>query len=61
MEKRQFRYPQGFKIEQSNSRVYLPKAGWVNYIKSREIIGKEKNITVSEKCGHFFCKYLNLI
>ena len=41
-----FRYPQGFKIEETNNRVYLPKIGWVRYIKSRKIEGTPKNITV---------------
>jgi putative transposase len=41
-----FRYPQGFKIEETNNRVYLPKIGWVRYINSRKIEGAAKNITV---------------
>jgi len=39
-----FCYPQGFKIE--NRRVFLPKLGWINFYKSREIEGTPKNITV---------------
>ena len=39
-----FCYPQGFKIE--NSRVFLPKIGWVSFFKSREINGIPKNLTV---------------
>ena len=30
-----FRYPQGFKVD--GNRVFLPKIGWVRYIKSRDI------------------------
>ena len=41
-----FRYPQGFKIEETNSRVFLPKIGWVRYINSRKIEGTPKNVTV---------------
>lgn len=26
-----FRYPQGFKLDEGNSRVFLPKIGWVRY------------------------------
>jgi putative transposase len=47
-----FRYPSAFKID--NNRVYLPKIGWVKFFKSREIIGKPKNITVSYKAGHWY-------
>lgn len=46
-----FRFPQGFKIEQQNNRIFLPKLGWVRYRNSREMLGTAKNITVSLKCG----------
>lgn len=52
--KESFRFPQGWKIEQENDRLYLPKIGWVRYRNSREIIGEVKNVTVSMKCGRFF-------
>lgn len=52
--KESFRFPQAFKIEQHNNRIYLPKIGWVRYRNSRNIIGKVKNITVSQKCGKWF-------
>ena len=42
-----FRYPQGCKLEQQNSRIYLPKIGWVRYRNSREVLGTVKNVTVS--------------
>lgn len=42
-----FRYPQGFKIEQGNERLFFPKIGWVRYRGHRDIIGQAKNITVS--------------
>ena len=48
------RYPQGFKIDQLNSRVYLPKIGWVSYRKSREVVGQPKNITVSKRGNHWY-------
>ena len=49
-----FRFPQYFKLEQYNNRIYLPKIGWVRYRNSRNVIGKAKNITVSQKCGKWY-------
>lgn len=49
-----FRYPQGFKIDNNNGRVFLPKIGWIRYNKSQNIIGEAKNITVSKKGQHWF-------
>lgn len=49
-----FRYPQGFKIDEKNSRIFLPKIGWVGYHNSRKIEGTAKNITVSESNGKCF-------
>ena len=46
-----FRFPQGFKLEQHNNRIFLPKLGWLRYRNSREMLGFAKNITVSQKCG----------
>ena len=52
--KESFRFPQGCKLEQQNSRIWLPKIGWVRYRNSRDIVGEIKNVTVSQKCGHYF-------
>jgi len=49
-----FRFPQGFKLEQHNNRVFLPKLGWIRYRNSREVLGVVKNITVSQKCGKWY-------
>ena len=49
-----FRYPQGFKIDKGNCRVYLPKIGWIKYFKDRNIIGTPKNVTVTQSCGHWY-------
>lgn len=49
-----FRIPQGFKIDEENSRVFLPKIGWVNYRNSRNLQGIPKNITISKSGGHWF-------
>jgi putative transposase len=46
-----FRFPQGFQLDQPNSRVFLPKLGWVRYRNSREVLGTVKNITVSKRNG----------
>ena len=48
------RFPQGYKLEQGNRRIYLPKIGWVRYRKSRNVVGEIKNVTVSKKCGRFY-------
>lgn len=49
-----FRYPQGFKIDNGNGRVFLPKIGWIRYSKSQDVVGEAKNITVSKKGQHWF-------
>lgn len=49
-----FRFPQGFKLDQGNSRVFLPKLGWLRYRDSREVLGTVKNITVSGRNGKWF-------
>jgi len=49
-----FRYPQGFKVDEANSRVCLPKIGWVRYRKSRNIQGVPSNVTVSTTNGKWF-------
>jgi putative transposase len=49
-----FRFPQGFEIDQSNSRIKLPKLGWIRYRNSRDILGAAKNITISQSGGKWF-------
>ncbi len=51
-----FRYPDAkqFKIDAGNSRVFLPKLGWLRYRNSRELLGTAKNITVSSNGGKWF-------
>jgi IS605 OrfB family transposase len=48
------RFPQGFKVDDSESRIFLPKIGWVKYRNSRKIVGDPKNITVSRKGKHWY-------
>ncbi len=52
--KESFRFPQGCKLEQHNNRIYLPKIGWVRYRNSCKVLGKIKNVTVSQKCGKWY-------
>ena len=40
------RFPQGVEIDAAKQQIRLPKIGWVGYRKSRDIIGKIKNVTV---------------
>ncbi|HGJ5856464.1 RNA-guided endonuclease InsQ/TnpB family protein [Arsenophonus nasoniae] len=49
-----FRYPQGVKLDQENSRLFLPKLGWIRYRNSCEVIGAVKNVTVSQSCGKWY-------
>ena len=49
-----FRYPQGVKHDQGNSRVFLPKLGWIGYRNSRDVLGEIKNATISESGGKWF-------
>jgi putative transposase len=51
-----FRYPdpKQFKLEQGNSRIFLPKLGWMRYRNSRDILGDLRNVTVSQTGGKWF-------
>ena len=51
-----FRYPDAkqFKVDQANSRVFLPKLGWIRYRNSRDMQGTAKNVTVSSTSGKWF-------
>ena len=51
-----FRYPdpKQIKLDQGNSRIFLPKLGWLRYRNSREVLGAVKNITVRQSCGKWF-------
>lgn len=49
-----FRYPQGFKLDESNSRIFLPKIGWIRYRNSRKIEGTPKQVTVSLSAGKWY-------
>ena len=49
-----FRYPQGVKLDQTNTCIALPKLGWIRYRNSREVIGEVKNVTVIQSCGKWY-------
>ena len=51
-----FRYPdpKQIKLDQANSRLFLPKLGWLRYRNSRDVLGTVKNITVSLSCGKWY-------
>ncbi|MBP0632068.1 MULTISPECIES: RNA-guided endonuclease TnpB family protein [unclassified Cupriavidus] len=51
-----FRYPdpKQIKQDQANSRLFLPKLGWLRYRNSRETLGTVKNVTVSLSGGRWF-------
>jgi putative transposase len=47
-----FSYPQGVKVE--DSRVYLPRIGWVRFRQSREVEGEIKRATVRRKASGWY-------
>ena len=51
-----FRYPdpKQIKLDAANSRLFLPKLGWLRYRNSRKTLGTVKNATVSLSCGKWF-------
>jgi len=51
-----FRYPapEQIKLDEVNSRVFLPKLGWCRYRNSRRVLGEIKQITVSARAGKWF-------
>jgi putative transposase len=51
-----FRYPdpKQIKFDGKNSRIFLPKLGWMRYRKSREIAGTIKQVTVSRAGDGWF-------
>jgi len=51
-----FRYPEPkqIKFDQANSRIHLPKLGWLRYRNSRDVLGEVRNATVSQSGGKWF-------
>ena len=48
------RLPQGVSLDQTNSRVFSPKLGWIRYTNSRQVLGDIKNVTISQKNGYWY-------
>jgi putative transposase len=46
--------PKCIKLEQANSRIRLPKIGWVRYRNSREVLGAVRSVTISQTAGKWF-------
>ena len=51
-----FRFPDAkqFEVDEANSRIRLPKLGWVKYRNSRGVLGTPRNITLSCNGGKWF-------
>ena len=51
-----FRYPDPKQIEldQTNTRLFRPKFGWLRYRNSRDVLGELRNVTVSQSGGKWF-------
>ncbi len=51
-----FRFPDPtqIKLDQANSRIFLPKLGWIRYRKSREVLGELRNVTVTKSGKKWF-------
>ena len=51
-----FRYPdpKQLELDQENSRIFLPKLGWLRCRNSRETLGEVRNATVRHSCGKWF-------
>ena len=43
-----------FKLDEANARVFLPKLGWMRYRKSRSVLGKMRQMTVTSSGGRWF-------
>ena len=53
-----FRFPQGFKLDEANRRVFLPKLGFFRYRASQKVLGTVKSISVSTHGGHWYLSIL---
>src|SRR5574343_1606853 len=51
-----FRYPdpKQIKLDQTNSRLFLPKLGWLRYLNGRDVLGELRNVPVSLSGGKWF-------
>jgi IS605 OrfB family transposase len=46
--------PKQFIVDEANSRIKVPKLGWIPYRKSRLIKGTVKNLILTTKAGHWY-------
>ncbi|WP_031405094.1 RNA-guided endonuclease TnpB family protein [Thiomonas sp. FB-Cd] len=46
--------PKQIKLDAANSRIFLPKLGWLRYRNSRDVLGAVRNVTVSSSGGTWF-------
>ena len=46
--------PKQIELDQTNSRIFLPKLGWLRYHNSQEVLGDLRNVTVSLSDGKWF-------
>src|SRR5260370_19806739 len=55
-----FRYsdPNELKLDQANSRVLLPRLGWLRYRNSRNVLGRVRNATVISSGKEWFVSIL---
>ena len=49
-----FSFNGAIKHDAENSRIYVPKLGYISYHKSREILGTVKNVTISKQAGNWY-------
>ncbi len=49
-----FMYPQGFKVDVGNSRIFLPKIGYIGFRMDRPPQGTPKNITISKNNNKWY-------
>jgi putative transposase len=49
-----FRFPQGFEVDNQNRGIKLPKLGWMRYRKSQDLLGEASNVSISESCGKWY-------
>lgn len=51
-----FRFPDPtqIKLDESNSRIFLPKLGWIRYRKSRDVKGELRNVTITNSGKKWF-------
>ena len=57
-ERDSFRLPDPKQFRVREDAVFLPKAGWVAWVRHREIVGVPKNVTISRDGDHWYASVL---